>query len=115
MLRKTALVLSIFLGVIATPASAHPSGFHFGHGCSVWWDEPCYGFGDPFGWREEELGFRVSCAEARKIVQDRGYQKVRAAKCGARQHQLTGWRNGKKYLIKVNGYNGDIWSINRLK
>lgn len=111
MLRKIALAASLLTGLMGTAAIAHPSGFHFGHGCGVLWDEPCY---DTFGWREEELGFRVSCDEAQNIVRNRGYQKVRIAKCGVRQHQLTGWRHGKRYLVKVNGYNGDIWSVKRI-
>ena len=112
MFRKMALAMSVLASVMALPAAAHPPGFHFGHGCSVWWDEPCY---DPFGWREEELGFRVNCDSAREIVRERGYQKVRIAKCGVRQHQMTGWRRGMKYLITVNGYNGDIWSVKRIR
>lgn len=115
MFRKLALAASFLTGMMATGAMAHPTGFHFGHGCSAWWDEPCFGFGDPFGWREDELGFRVTCSEARKIVLDRGYQKVRIAKCGVRQHQMTGWRSGSKYLITINGYNGNIWSIKRVR
>ena len=44
----------------------------------------------------------------------RGYAKVRAASCGVRVHSFTGLRKGHKFLIKVDGYNGDIWSIRRI-
>ncbi len=113
MLRKLALAAAMLAGLMATGASAHPH--HFGPDCGVWWGSDCGGFGDPFySWREEEFGDRVSCPEAKRIVMGRGYAKVRAASCGVRVHSFTGLRKGHKFLIKVDGYNGDIWSIRRI-
>jgi hypothetical protein len=112
MFRKVALVAVMFAGLMGSAASAHPD--HFGPECGVWWGQECFGPDDPFRWREDELGFRTSCAEARDIVRERGYRNVRVTSCGARVHGFTGLRYGHRYLIKVNGYNGDIWSIRRI-
>jgi hypothetical protein len=109
MFRKIALAAVLVTGLMGSAASAHPS--HFRPDCGVWWGQDCFGAGDPFGWREEELGFRVSCAQAKNIVRDRGYLKVRVASCGVQVHSFAGLRKGHQYLIKVNGYNGDILSI----
>jgi hypothetical protein len=115
MFRQVAIAAVMFAGLIATEASAHPHhGFDFGGDCGAWWDEPCLGPGDFYQWREDELGFRTSCAEAKDIVRERGYRKVRTATCGVRAHSFTGWRNGVRFLIKVNGYNGNISSIRRI-
>jgi hypothetical protein len=112
MFRKMALGAMLFLGVMGSAATAYPRGFI--NDCSIFGGAACHGFYGSSDWREEELGFRVSCNEAQGIVRDRGYRKVRITKCGVRTHQFTGWRNGNRYLIKINGYNGNIASIRRI-
>ena len=112
MFGKIVLAAVFVTGLMVSIASAHPSGF--GPECGVWWGQGCFGSHDSFREREDELGFRVSCAEAKNIVSDRGYRNVRVASCGVRAHGFTGLRKGHRYLIKVNGFNGDIWSISRI-
>jgi hypothetical protein len=116
MYRKFALAAAMFAGLMASAASAHHhQGFNFGADCGAWWSEPCFGGPDIYQWREDELGFRVSCSEARSIVRNRGYRNVRMSSCGVRTHSFTGLRHGSRYLIKVNGYNGDILSIRQIE
>jgi hypothetical protein len=116
MFRKAMIAATMLTGLMGTAASAkHHGQFNFGEGCGVWLDQrPCLGHQGFYQWREDELGFRTSCAEARDIVRERGYRNVRISACGVRLHGFTGLRHGQRYLIKVNGYNGDIWSIRRI-
>jgi hypothetical protein len=112
MFRKLALGTIFSVSVLGTAAMAFPRGS--GNDCNVFGGLACRGFYGSSDWREEELGFRVSCDEARGIVRDRGYRKIRISNCGVRSHQFTGWRDGNRYLIKINGYNGNIASIRRI-
>jgi hypothetical protein len=115
MFRKVLIAVAMLTGLMGTVASAkHHSQFNFGEDCGVWLDQTCFGHRGLYQWREDELGFRTSCAEARDIVRERGYRNVRISTCGVRVHGFTGLRHGHRYLIKVNGYNGDIWSIRRI-
>jgi hypothetical protein len=113
MFSKLVLASAMLAGLMGTSAFAqHPS--KLGGDCGPWWGEHCVGSHGFYQWREDELGFRTSCTEARDIVRERGYRNVRVSSCGVRVHGFTGWRRGHRFLIKVNGYNGDIWSIRRI-
>lgn len=115
MFRKVAFAGVVLTGLMVSGASAANNlGTHWGADCGLWIDEPCFGPREFSQWREDELGFRTSCEDAMGTVRDLGYRKVRAAKCGVRVHNVTGWRGKHRYLIKVNGYNGNVNSIQRL-
>jgi hypothetical protein len=115
MLSKVIVAAAMLAGLMVSGAAADPNnGIRFGRDCGVWWNVPCTGSSGFYDWREEELGFRVGCAEARDIVRDRGYRNVRVFSCGVRVHGFTGLRRGHRFLIKVDGYNGNIWSIRRI-
>jgi hypothetical protein len=114
MFRRLAIAAAILAGLMGTAASARPHGWHSGLECGVWADAPCFGPPGVSQWREDELGFRTSCDDALGIVRDLGYRKVRAARCGVRAHNIMGWRARHRYLIKIDGYNGNINSIQRL-
>ena len=114
MFRKFTTAAAALICLMGTAASAHHLGPGFGAECGVWVNEPCFGPRDVSQWREDELGFRTNCDDALGIVRDLGYNKVHAAQCGVRVHNITGWRARHRYLIKINGYNGNISSIQRL-
>jgi hypothetical protein len=117
MFRRLAPAAIILVGLMATAASAHPHSLQSGQSgldCGVWADAPCFGPRGVSQWRNDELGFRTTCDDALGIVRDLGYRKVRAAQCGVRAHNITGWRSNHRYLIRIDGYNGNISSIQRL-
>jgi hypothetical protein len=51
---------------------------------------------------------RISCGEARMLVRDRGYIRVRMIDCGGRRHTFSGFRRGRLWLVTVNAFNGSI-------
>jgi len=57
--------------------------------------------------------YGFSCNEARWIVRDHGFRRIRAESCG-RIHVFIGWRNGHPHLIKVRRSNGAIISIRHI-
>jgi len=51
---------------------------------------------------------RISCGEARSLVRNRGYYRVRMIDCGRRVHRFSGFRRGRLWLVTVNAFNGNI-------
>jgi hypothetical protein len=51
---------------------------------------------------------RISCGEARLLVRERGYIRVRTIDCGRRVHRFSGFRRGRLWLVTVNAFNADI-------
>jgi hypothetical protein len=51
---------------------------------------------------------RISCGEARMLVRDRGYVRIRMINCGGRVHRFSGFRRGRLWLVMVNAFTGDI-------
>ncbi len=54
-----------------------------------------------------------SCREARWIVREQGFRRIRTESCG-RIHVFIGWRNGHPHLIKVRRSNGAIISVSHI-
>jgi hypothetical protein len=51
---------------------------------------------------------RISCGEARALVRDRGYIRVRNVSCGGRIHAFKAFRRGTLWLVTVNARTGNI-------
>jgi len=51
---------------------------------------------------------RISCGEARSLVRDRGYNRVRRLSCGGRIHSFEAFRRGRLWLVTVNARTGNI-------
>ena len=108
LLRKAlcAAALAAPLALAATPASSDDIGVRFG-----------IGFGEPYyGYRAyPDEGFypfhrrRMSCWQARQLVRDRGFNRVRAIECNGRIYTFRGMRRGHHFVIKVNARTGAVW------
>jgi hypothetical protein len=134
MLLKGTLAAGLVAAVLAfapTPASADtnvrigvgfgnwPGGVcagHYGNRQRCW---PRYRGGRwvpyyyPYNGYYAPARYGFSCNEARWIVREHGFSRVRAERCG-RIHALVGWRNGYPYLIRVLRANGAIVSVRRI-
>jgi hypothetical protein len=51
---------------------------------------------------------RISCGEARSLVRDRGYNRVRRLSCGGRIHTFEAFRRGRLWLVTVHARTGNI-------
>jgi hypothetical protein len=55
--------------------------------------------------------YRVTCAEARDIVEDRGYSRVKTLSCGGVNYKFRALREGKAYVIRVSRRTGAFTSV----
>lgn len=97
MIRKTALAIAALLAMATadmTPARADVDiDINLGFG----------GF----------YGHNISCRTGARIV-DRRFNRVRIVECAGRTYRYEGWRNGKRYIIRVSAYSGRIVSVQRI-
>ncbi|MFM8747793.1 MAG: hypothetical protein ACKOED_14180 [Aestuariivirga sp.] len=54
----------------------------------------------------------INCRQAEEAVRWNGFSKIRAIDCNLPTFRFTGWRNGDKYTIRVNG-RGAITRVTR--
>ncbi len=114
-------------------AAAAKTKFHVGiSGGSDWcfhhpYSASCrYGHGYGYGYYQPPIGYyrppidyyytpyylpprhsyRISCGEAREIVKDHGYRKVRTRNCGGPTSSFVGLKRGHLWLVKVSTRNG---------
>jgi hypothetical protein len=115
-----AAAIAIAMTVTTAPAKADTDvdfgigfgfgGFFFGPGddyCGPGYYR-CYGprYRNNYNYRA------ISCRQAEQAVRWKGFRKVNAIDCGLPTYRFTGWKNGKKYTIRVNG-RGAITRITR--
>lgn len=51
---------------------------------------------------------RVSCGEARGILRDRGYYRIRTRECQGRTYTFRASKNGRNFVVYVNSRNGGV-------
>jgi hypothetical protein len=103
-----AAALAVPLALATTPASAdHDIDF----GVSVGIGTPhTYGYGvygddfySPFHRR------KLSCWQARRLVREVGFRRIRTVECNGRIYTFRGFRRGHAFVIKVNARTGAVW------
>lgn len=110
------VTLSAFALAPAAEAGSHS-------GVSIYFGVPFYSYRVGPGWRYYDgYGWydygrygdfrhrnRISCGEARRIV-DRRYDRVRVRECNGRTYTFTAEnRRGKRVIIYVNSRTGAVW------
>lgn len=69
-----------------------------------------YGPGPGFGgWNDNDPG--ISCVAAKRIVYNRGFNKVQSIDCSGSNYKFTAWRNFRQFVIRVN----DEGAITRIR
>lgn len=58
---------------------------------------------------------RISCSEARDILDDRGFSRIKTVSCGGINYKFTGRWKGKTYRLWVSRATGDLVSMKRIK
>jgi hypothetical protein len=120
MLRTLALIGAIVapLSALTLSQPAHADvdfDIHFGVPFYVDRPGPGYRYYDGYGWydyrkyRDFRPRGRLSCGEARELVRDRGYRRVRTIECRGRTYTFRAIRRGEPYRVYVNSRNGRIW------
>jgi hypothetical protein len=51
---------------------------------------------------------RLRCWEARELLADRGYRRIRTIECEGRVYRFRGIRRDNRYVLSVNSWSGAI-------
>ncbi len=85
-------------------------GYHPGYGYNGYG----YGYGDGYGYQgHKPYSRQISCNKGRRIVDNSGFNKVKAVDCSLPGYRYTGWKKGHKYMVRMNG-KGNITGIKRI-
>ncbi len=57
--------------------------------------------------------YSISCGKGRNIVDNHGFNFVKAVDCKLPGYKYTGWKNGKKYVVSVNRW-GNIVNVHKI-
>jgi hypothetical protein len=75
-------------------------GYGYGYSHSPHYDGD-YGFHRPYR--------RLSCWQAKQLVRDRGFHRVRRIECNGRVYTFEAVRRGRIVLVSVNSRTGAVW------
>lgn len=97
----------IYFGVPFHPYKIGPGWrYHDGYG---WYDYGRYGAFRPV-YRDPYYARRLSCNQARRLVDRSGYDNVKARDCSGRTYSFRATnRKGKRVIVYVNSQTGRIW------
>lgn len=72
-----------------------------------------HGYGDGYGYGYRPHRDVISCNKGRRIVDRSGFNRVRAIDCSLPGYRYTAWKNGRQFVVRVNG-RGDIVNVRRV-
>jgi hypothetical protein len=75
-------------------------GYGYGYSSYPYYDDDYYGQ-RPYG--------KLSCWQAKQLVRDRGFYRVRTLDCDGRVYTFQAIRHGRIVLINVNARTGALW------
>ncbi len=58
--------------------------------------------------------YRVTCAEAKDMLEHRGFTRVKTVSCGGASYKFSARWKGKAYALKVSRSTGDLLSMKRV-
>ena len=74
---------------------------------------PDYRFRNGYGWfrngRVVNRGNRISCVQAGRIIQNKGYRNIAAKDCQGSTYVFRATRNGNRVQLIVNSRTGAVW------
>lgn len=70
------------------------------------------GFGGSYGYPAYYPG-HISCWKGGKIVDWSGFNNVHAVDCSLPGYKYTAWKNGHKFVVRLNGH-GNITGVNKI-
>ncbi len=75
-----------------------------------------YGYDDDFGYgygHRPQRSHRISCGAGRRIVDNSGFNRVKAVDCSLPGYRYVAHKKGRKYMVRVNG-RGNITGVSRI-
>src|SRR5262245_5724618 len=77
-----------------------------------------YGYGNGYGYSSypyyddyysQRPYWKMSCWQAKQLVRDRGFYRVRTIECNGRVYTFEAVRHGRIVLVNVNSRTGAVW------
>lgn len=110
MMRNTLIAAAVALtaGVVAIPqtADANHRSWHDDDDVNI---SVQFGVGQPGYYHYPRRYNRISCGEARGILRDRGYNRIRTRECQGRTYTFRARKNGRNFVVYVNSRSGGVW------
>jgi hypothetical protein len=106
-----ALAVSLAAALPSTPAQAKTNidiDLHLGGGYPVY-----PGGGGYYPVYDDDSYGGISCHQGKKVVRWNGYKNVHPVDCSLPGYRYTGWKWGKKFMIRVNAH-GNITKVKQL-
>jgi hypothetical protein len=73
-----------------------------------------YDYGHGYGYRHRpQQSYRISCGTGRRIVDNSGFNRVKAVDCSLPGYRYTAHKKGHRYMVRVNG-RGNITGVSRI-
>lgn len=106
---RAGLAAAAVAGVMALSLPAAEAKTNIG----IWIGIPGFTYWNGPGYYRGVYRHRITCAEGRRIVDHRGFNRVRATDCSPRYYHYTARRHGKLYRIKFDSRSGrmSFWRI----
>ncbi len=122
MLKSMIVASGIALAALAVTPSAEA---HSNSGFSIYFGIPFYSYRvgpewryyDGYGWYDYRrhgdfrgrVNNRLTCNQARRLVDRSGYNRVQVRECNGRTYTFRAVRNGKQFTVYVNSRTGGVW------
>lgn len=109
-LLSAALAASVLIGIPAAAEAATNVRIYLGIPHYTYQVGPDYVYRKGYGWyRPAGVNNKLSCAQARDKVRNRGYRNVSTVECGGRTYTFRATRNGDRTRVYVNSRSGAVW------
>ena len=87
----------------------NPGYYRYGYNYAYPYNSYGYGY-----YKRPRVGYRVTCRDARRMLQRNGYRDVNSRDCGGSTYGFTAWKNGRAYRIAVSARSGTVVSRRRI-
>jgi hypothetical protein len=112
---SAAIGLSLAFGLAGAAKADTSVGIYFGTPHYDYRVSDGYRFRSGFGWYdpriEERRRFRdrLTCAEARRAVRNKGYRNVATVECRGATYTFQATRRGRDVVVYINARTGGVW------
>jgi len=100
---KADVDVNIGIGFGGYAPGYHSGGYGYGYG---------HGYGYGYGYPSKKP-YRISCSTGRRIVDNAGFNRVKAVDCSLPGYRYTAHKRGHRYMVRVNG-RGNITGVTRI-
>jgi hypothetical protein len=111
-----AVAVTMMAAVLVAASAEAKTKIHLGIGTPGYYYDPYY---DPPAYYDDDYSYgyvtsyrryRISCGEAKEMLRDRGYYRVRTRDCEGRSYSFLATKRGVPFIVRVSARSGEIIS-----